>query len=75
VAVVAAGMAVTLVPRLLAPRLHGVRLLDVRDAPTRTLAAVLPPTGQRRVARAFVREARLAHRRSRTALRPAGRSR
>ncbi|MEA2255259.1 MAG: hypothetical protein QOG35_1304 [Solirubrobacteraceae bacterium] len=74
-AVVAAGMAVTLVPRLLAPRLHGVRLLAVRDPPTRTLAAVLPPTGERRVARAFVREARVAYRRSRTALRPAGRSR
>lgn len=62
VALVAAGMAVTLLPQLLAGRLQAVRLVEVPDAPSRLLSALLPPAGEQPLARAFVQEARAAYR-------------
>jgi DNA-binding transcriptional LysR family regulator len=56
-AVVAAGLAVTLTPRLLAPHLHGVRTVPVEGDPARrSLYALLPDAGARPLDRAFVAE-------------------
>ncbi len=54
-ALVAADLAVTLTPRLIAGELHGVRVLELRDdPPCRTLYALTPRTGTSAAARAFV---------------------
>jgi DNA-binding transcriptional LysR family regulator len=54
-ALVAAGLAVTLTPRLIAGHLHGVRVLQLRDdPPRRALYALTPRTGTRRAARDFL---------------------
>ena len=60
-AVVRAGLAVTLTPRLLAAQLHGVRILPVDgDAPRRDLYALLPDAGARATEQAFLDEVRKA---------------
>ena len=47
-AIVAAGLAVTLTPRLLADQLQGVRVAEVRGEPARrTLYALVPDSGVR----------------------------
>lgn len=47
-AIIAAGLAVTLTPRLLAQHLHGVRITTVHDQPAqRDVYALLPDTGAR----------------------------
>lgn len=47
-AVIAAGLAVTLTPRLLATHLHGVHITIVQDQPAqRDVYALLPDTGAR----------------------------
>jgi DNA-binding transcriptional LysR family regulator len=52
---VGAGLAVTLVPRLLAGELPGIRTLRLtRDAPHRRLYALTPENGARPAALAFV---------------------
>jgi len=54
-AVVAAGLAVSLTPRLIAGHLEGVRSIAVRDAaPRRALYALTPRTGTSAAARAFL---------------------
>lgn len=54
-ALVAADLAVTLTPRLIAGELHGVRVLELcDDPPCRTLYALTPRTGTSAAARAFV---------------------
>jgi DNA-binding transcriptional LysR family regulator len=54
-ALVAAGLGVTLTPRLIAGHLHGVHVLDLRDdPPRRALYALTPRTGTRAGARAFL---------------------
>ena len=60
-ALVAAGLGVTLTPRLIAGHLHGAHILDLRDeAPRRALYALTPRTGTRRAARAFLDALRAA---------------
>ena len=54
-ALVAAGLAVTLTPRLIAGHLHGVHVLQLRDdPPRRALDALTPRTGTRGAARDFL---------------------
>ncbi len=54
-ALVAADLAVTLTPRLIAGHLHGVRILDLRDEPPRrALYALTPRTGTTAAAREFL---------------------
>jgi DNA-binding transcriptional LysR family regulator len=54
-AIVAASLAVTLTPRLIAGHLHGVHVLELRDEPPRrALYALTPRTGTRRAAREFL---------------------
>jgi DNA-binding transcriptional LysR family regulator len=54
-AVVRAGLAVTMTPRLLAAQLHGVRILTVDGpAPRRDLYALLPDAGARSTEQAFL---------------------
>jgi DNA-binding transcriptional LysR family regulator len=54
-ALVAADLAVTLTPRLIAGHLHGVRILELRDdPPRRSLYALTPRTGTTATARAFL---------------------
>jgi len=56
-AVVRAGLAVTMTPRLVAGELAGVRIAEVEGtAPRRTLYALLPDAGARETERAFVAE-------------------
>ena len=56
-AVVEAGLAVTLTPRLLAAQLHGVELASVAgDAPRRAVYALLPDSGARALEQAFLDE-------------------
>jgi DNA-binding transcriptional LysR family regulator len=60
-ALVAAGLAVTLTPRLIAGHLHGVRALALRDEPPRrVLYALTPRTGTRAAAREFLDALRAA---------------
>jgi DNA-binding transcriptional LysR family regulator len=60
-AVVRAGLAVTMTPRLLAAQLQGVRILTVDDrAPRRDLYALLPDAGARATEQAFLDELRQA---------------
>ena len=57
--VVAAGLAVTMTPRLLAAQLHGVQILPVDGAaPRRDLYALLPDAGARATEQAFLEELR-----------------
>ena len=52
---IGAGLAVSLVPRLLEGRLPGVALVEVSDhAPRRTLYALTPASGTRPEALAFI---------------------
>jgi len=54
-ALVAAGLGVTLTPRLIAGHLHGVHALDLRDdPPRRALYALTPRTGTRGATRDFL---------------------
>jgi DNA-binding transcriptional LysR family regulator len=54
-AVVAADLAVTLTPRLIAGHLHGVHMLELReDPPRRALYALTPRTGTTGAARTFL---------------------
>jgi len=53
-ALVAAGLAVTISPSELAAELHGIAVAEVREAPRRTVYALLPDAGATRLARAFV---------------------
>ena len=54
-AVVAAGLAVSLSPRLIAGHLEGVRSIDLRDdSPKRAVYALTPRTGTTAAARAFL---------------------
>jgi DNA-binding transcriptional LysR family regulator len=54
-AIVVAGLAVTLAPRLIAGHLHGVRVLALRDdPPRRALYALTPRTGTTAAARTFL---------------------
>jgi DNA-binding transcriptional LysR family regulator len=54
-ALVAANLAVTLTPRLIAGHLEGVRVLELRDdPPRRVLYALTPRTGTTAAARAFL---------------------
>jgi DNA-binding transcriptional LysR family regulator len=54
-ALVSAGLAVTLTPRLIAGHLSGVSLLELRDGPPRrTVYALTPRAGTRAAARAFL---------------------
>jgi DNA-binding transcriptional LysR family regulator len=56
-AVVSAGLAVTLTPRLVAGQLAGVRVVPVEgDAPRRTIYALLPDAGARETDRALLQE-------------------
>jgi DNA-binding transcriptional LysR family regulator len=56
-AVVRAGLAVTMTPRLLAAQLQGVRILTVDEhAPQRDLYALLPDAGARATEQAFLEE-------------------
>jgi DNA-binding transcriptional LysR family regulator len=58
---VAAGLAVTLTPRLLAGQLHGIRTIRLTgEAPSRRLYALTPAVGARPRARAFVDALRAA---------------
>jgi DNA-binding transcriptional LysR family regulator len=58
-AVVAAGLAVTLTPRLIADGLYGTRIADVAGpAPRRALYALLPDAGAHPLARVFLEELR-----------------
>jgi DNA-binding transcriptional LysR family regulator len=60
-ALVAAGLGVTLTPRLIAGHLYGAHVLDVRDeAPRRALYALTPRSGTRRAAREFLDALRAA---------------
>jgi DNA-binding transcriptional LysR family regulator len=60
-ALVAAGLGVTLTPRLIAGHLHGVHALELRDEPPRrALYALTPRTGTRRAAREFLDALRAA---------------
>ena len=60
-AIGAAGLAVSLTPRLLARlELPGIVTLPLREAPRRTLYAVLPPAGAHPLAAALVDELRAA---------------
>jgi molybdate transport repressor ModE-like protein len=59
-AVVRAGLAVTMTPRLLAAQLHGVRILTVDDPPRRDLYALLPDAGARATEQAFLEELKQA---------------
>jgi molybdate transport repressor ModE-like protein len=59
-AVVRAGLAVTMTPRLLAAQLHGVRILTVYDPPRRDLYALLPDAGARATEQAFLEELKQA---------------
>jgi DNA-binding transcriptional LysR family regulator len=60
-AVVRAGLAVTMTPRLLAAQLHGVRILTVDGpSPRRDLYALLPDAGARATEQAFLDELRQA---------------
>jgi DNA-binding transcriptional LysR family regulator len=60
-AVVRAGLAVTMTPRLLAAQLHGVRILTVDGhAPRRDLYALLPDAGARATEQAFLDELKQA---------------
>jgi len=52
-ALVAAGLAVTLSPAELAAELHGIAVEALRDAPRRTVYALLPDAGATPSARAF----------------------
>jgi DNA-binding transcriptional LysR family regulator len=52
---VAAGLGVTLTPRLIAGHLHGVHAMELRDQPPRrALYALTPRTGTRAAARNFL---------------------
>jgi DNA-binding transcriptional LysR family regulator len=54
-AVIAADLAVTLSPRLIAGHLHGVRVIELRDEPPRrAIYAVTPRTGTAETARRFL---------------------
>jgi DNA-binding transcriptional LysR family regulator len=54
-AIIAAGLAVTITPRLLAGHLHGVHICPVRDEPARRdVYALLPETGARTTDERFV---------------------
>jgi DNA-binding transcriptional LysR family regulator len=54
-AIVAADLAVSLTPRLIAGHLHGARALELRDeAPRRSVYALTPRTGTRAAAREFL---------------------
>jgi DNA-binding transcriptional LysR family regulator len=54
-AIVAADLAVSLTPRLIASHLHGARALELRDeAPRRCVYALTPRTGTRAAAREFL---------------------
>jgi DNA-binding transcriptional LysR family regulator len=54
-ALVAAGLAVTLTPRLIAAHMHGVHVLEIReDPPQRAVYALTPRTGTTPAARSFV---------------------
>jgi DNA-binding transcriptional LysR family regulator len=54
-ALVAAGLGVTLTPRLIAGHLHGIPVLELRDEPPRrALYALTPRTGVRSAARDFL---------------------
>jgi DNA-binding transcriptional LysR family regulator len=54
-ALIAADLAVTLTPRLIAGHLHGVHILELRDeAPRRALYALTPRTGTTAAAREFL---------------------
>jgi DNA-binding transcriptional LysR family regulator len=54
-ALVAAGLGVTLTPRLIAGHLHGIPVLELRDEPPRrVLYALTPRTGVRSAARDFL---------------------
>jgi DNA-binding transcriptional LysR family regulator len=54
-ALVAAGLGVTLTPRLIAGHLHGVPVLELRDEPPRrAVYALTPRTGTRAAARDFL---------------------
>jgi DNA-binding transcriptional LysR family regulator len=54
-AVIAANLAVTLTPRLIAGHMHGVHVLELRDdPPRRVLYALTPRTGTTTGARAFL---------------------
>jgi molybdate transport repressor ModE-like protein len=60
-AVVRAGLAVTMTPRLLAAQLHGLPILHVDgDSPRRELYALLPDAGARATEHAFLDELRRA---------------
>ena len=60
---VAAGLAVTLTPRLLAGQLHGIHTIRLAgEAPSRRLYALTPAVGARPRARAFVDALRAAAR-------------
>jgi len=51
---VAAGLAVTISPAELAAEFGGVAVEPLRDGPTRSVYALLPASGARELARAFV---------------------
>ena len=53
-ALISAGLAVALMPRLIARQMPGVAFADVRDSPRRTVYALLPAAGATPLARAFV---------------------
>jgi DNA-binding transcriptional LysR family regulator len=53
-ALVAAGLCVTITPRLLAGELPRVAVTEIRDAPRRQVFALLPAAGATPLARAFV---------------------
>lgn len=57
---VAAGLAVTLTPRLLPAAIPGVAIVEVRDAPRRRVYAVSPPHGRHPLVGAFVEAVRAA---------------
>jgi DNA-binding transcriptional LysR family regulator len=60
-AVVRAGLAVAMTPRLLAAQLHGVRILTLDgDSPRRHLYALLPDAGARATEQAFLDELKRA---------------
>jgi DNA-binding transcriptional LysR family regulator len=53
-ALIAAGLAVGLMPELIAREMPGVAFAEVRDSPRRTVYALLPAAGATPLARAFV---------------------
>jgi DNA-binding transcriptional LysR family regulator len=53
-ALIAGGLCVTLTPRLAARELHGVAILQVKDAPLRSLYAVTPDAGESPFARSML---------------------